>query len=143
MRVGRQGWQAMRAGALGVWHCLQRQQLAGEVKGSNRRLCDRRLWQQVAAAVVAAAALAKAVEVDSYGGDGRLWRRRNEQRQQSRCVFLCLCLAPTKIWLSSLLPLALLPLRPQRRNKICNGGRARLRVMDCARFCAAQPLKPL
>jgi hypothetical protein len=43
----------------------------------------------------------------------------------------------------SLLPLALPPLRPQRRNKICAGGRARPRIMDCARFCAAQPLRQL
>ena len=43
----------------------------------------------------------------------------------------------------SLLPLALPPLRPQQHNKICAGGRARPRIMDCARFCAAQPLRPL
>jgi hypothetical protein len=43
----------------------------------------------------------------------------------------------------SLLPLALPPLRPQWRNKICAGGRARPRIMDYARFCAAQPLRPL
>jgi hypothetical protein len=43
----------------------------------------------------------------------------------------------------SLLPLALPLLRPKKRNKICAGGRARPPIMDCARFCAAQPLRPL
>ncbi len=66
--------------------------------------------------MAAAAALAAAVEADGYGGDDRLWRRRNEQRAaaaEPMCVFLCLCLAlaPTKIWLASCLLLALPPLR--------------------------------
>jgi hypothetical protein len=50
-----------------VWRCLQRQRLAAEVNGGDRRLCDRRLWQQAAAAVAASAALATAVEADGYG----------------------------------------------------------------------------
>ncbi len=95
-RVGRRGRQATRAGALGVWRHLQRQRLAAEVKGGNRRLCDRRLWRQAAAAVAAAAALAAAVEAEGYGGDGRLWRRRIEQRQQSQCVFFCVCASHLK-----------------------------------------------
>jgi hypothetical protein len=89
---------------LGVWCCLQRQQLAAEVKGGNSRLCNRRLWRQAAAAVAVAAALAAAVEADGYGGDGRLWRRRNKQRQQSQCVFVCVCASCLqKIWLASCL----------------------------------------
>ncbi len=142
MRVGRWGRQATRAGALGVWRRLQRQRLVAEVKGGDRRLCDRRLWQQTAAAVAVAAALAAAVEAEGYGGDGRLWRRRNEQRQQSRCVFFVSVPCSYKNMVS-LLPLALPPLRPQWRNKICTGGRARPCTMDCARFCTAQPLRPL
>ncbi len=52
-----------------------------EFKGGDRRLCDRQLRQQAAVAVAVAAALVAAVEADGYGGDGQLWRRRNEQRQ--------------------------------------------------------------
>jgi hypothetical protein len=62
----------MRAGVLGVWHCLQRRRLAEEVKGGDRWLCNRLLWQQAASAVAAAGALAVAVEAEGYGGDGRL-----------------------------------------------------------------------
>jgi hypothetical protein len=43
---------------------------------------------------------------------------------------------------SRLLPLAL-SLKPQRHKDFCAGGRARQCIMDCARFCAAQPLRPL
>jgi hypothetical protein len=31
--------------------------------------------------------------------------------------------------------------KAQKKN--CTGGRARPRIMDCAKFCAAQPVKPL
>ena len=41
---------------------------------------DMRLWRQVAAAGAVAAALSAAVVAGGYGGDGRLWRRRKEQR---------------------------------------------------------------
>ncbi len=64
-----------------MWCRLQRRRLAAEIKGGDGRLCDRQLWQQAAVAVAVAAALAAAVETDGYGGDGQLWRRRNEQRQ--------------------------------------------------------------
>ncbi len=81
----------MRVDALGVWHRLQQRRLAAEVKGGDRRLCDRQLWRQAAAAAAEAVALAAAVEADGYSGDGQRWRRRNKQRQQSRCVFVCAC----------------------------------------------------
>ncbi len=76
------------SGGIGGVATLQRRRLAAEVKGGNRRLCDRRLWQQAAEAVAGLAALAAAVEADGYGSDGRLWRRRNKQRQQSRWGFV-------------------------------------------------------
>ncbi len=58
---------------------------------------------------------------------------------------VCFCVSVHRAYknMVSLLPFALPPLRPQRRNKICTGGRARPHIMDCARFCTAQPLRPL
>jgi hypothetical protein len=40
---------------------------------------NRRLWGQAAAAGAVAAELSAAVVAGGYGGDGRLWRRRNEK----------------------------------------------------------------
>jgi hypothetical protein len=76
------------------------------------------------------------VVMASYGGEGTSSGSRADV-----CFFVSVPRAYKNI--VSLLPLALLSLRPQRRNKICTGGRARPRIMDCTRFCAAQPLRPL
>ena len=66
-------------------------------------------------AVAVAAALAAAVATGGYSGGGRLWRRRKEQLQQSQ--------VGVKIF--------------------CAGGMGKPLNMDCAKFCAAQPVNPL
>jgi hypothetical protein len=83
------------------------------------------------------------------GGSGgrrlQWWRPALEEKERAAaaepmCFFSVPCAYKNMV---SLLPLVLPPLRPQRHNKICARGRARPRTMDCARFCTAQPLRPL
>ncbi len=82
-------------------------------------------WRQTATVVMA-----------GYGGEGT-----SSGSRANVCFFVSVpCTYKNMV---SLLPLALPPQRLQQHNKICAGGRARPRIMDCARFCAAQPLRPL